>query len=392
MKSSFNLFISEHVLEDHTELVNVLAFSLTGSHLASGSQDGSLVIWEPITGVTKYHIVCPSAVLSLIWDPQYLNCLFVGCNHGVLAVLDNFKVCVTYTVTHCNVIRLWDRLMNYACPSLLVWRCLLRPCSTPDLIWSLRLHRSTIAQLRCHAPNRFDTVNMEDNVYIKRSWCEGWVWWNLVIAIYRTRRLFWCKRWLPTSSSHHLHKNRQEAEETEGLTTILVWEWNAHICSPTPIPEWAKKLKNWWRNKGEREETIFSAQMSFLGAQCQHSDILNSSVVSEAIKHMTILSESLECGLSPVKFRHKFVHFPRRYSPRNPDVHLIGHYGVRIFSGSFLHYCCRSPLCPALRTASPWVPVHCLAHIFPACSLSPPCSRSAHSPRQSCVKDVLWSS
>ena len=88
----------------------------------------------------------------------------------------------------------------------------------------------------------------------------------------------------------------------------------------------------------------------------------------------------------PVKFRRGSVYFPRRYSPRNPDVCLISHYGVCIFSGSFLRYCCRSPLCPALRTASPGVPVHCLAHIFPACSLSPPHSRSACSPRQSCIR------
>jgi len=40
----------------------------------------------------------------------------------------------------------------------------------------------------------------------------------------------------------------------------------------------------------------------------------------------------------PVKFRRGSVHFPWRYSPRNPDVHLISHYGVRIFSGSFLCY------------------------------------------------------
>ena len=40
----------------------------------------------------------------------------------------------------------------------------------------------------------------------------------------------------------------------------------------------------------------------------------------------------------PVKFQHKFVHFPWRYSPCNPDVRLISHYGVHIFSGSFLHY------------------------------------------------------
>jgi len=43
-----------------------------------------------------------------------------------------------------------------------------------------------------------------------------------------------------------------------------------------------------------------------------------------------------------VKFRRGSVYFPRRYSPRNPDIHLISHYGVHIFSGSFLCYCCRS--------------------------------------------------
>jgi len=49
----------------------------------------------------------------------------------------------------------------------------------------------------CHTPNRFGTVNMEDNINIKRSWCEGWARQSLIIAIYRTRRLSWCKRWLP---------------------------------------------------------------------------------------------------------------------------------------------------------------------------------------------------
>jgi len=38
--------------------------------------------------------------------------------------------------------------------------------------------------------------------------------------------------------------------------------------------------------------------MSFLGAQCWHSNILNSFTISKAIRHMTILSESLEHGLS----------------------------------------------------------------------------------------------
>jgi len=79
--------------------------------------------------------------------------------------------------------------------------------------------------------------------------------------------------------------------------SIMVWERNAIYCSPTPIQEWAKKLKNWWRNEGKRRNNV-SAQMSFLGTQCQHSNILNSSTISKAIRHMTIPSESLEHGLS----------------------------------------------------------------------------------------------
>ena len=118
----------------------------------------------------------------------------------------------------------------------------------------------------CHAPNRFGTVNTEDNVYIKWSWCEGWARRSLIVAIYHTRRLSWCKRQLPTSSSHHSHKNHQEAEETEGITSIMVWERNAIYYSPTPIPERAKKLKNWWRNKAKKRRNDVSAQMSFLGA------------------------------------------------------------------------------------------------------------------------------
>ena len=149
---------------------------------------------------------------------------------------------------------------------------------------------------------------MEDNVNIRRSWCEGWARRSLIIAIYRTRRLSWCKRRLPTSSSHHSHKNCQEAEETEGIMSIMVWERNEHFCSPTPIPERAKKLKNWWRND-------ISAQMSFLAAQCRHSDILNSSIVSKAIRHVTILSESLECGLSACQVLTWICSFPTEIFP-----------------------------------------------------------------------------
>ena len=79
---------------------------------------------------------------------------------------------------------------------------------------------------------------------------------------------------------------------------FLVWERSAAFCSPTPIPEQPKKQKKQLRNEGGKEESNFSAQMSNLGAQCWDSDILNSSVVFEATKHMTIPSWSLDRGLT----------------------------------------------------------------------------------------------
>ena len=99
------------------------------------------------------------------------------------------------------------------------------------------------------------------------------------------------------------------------VTSSMVWERNAHFCSPTPIPEQAKKLKNWWRNEGKKRRNDVSTQMSFLGAQCRHSDILNSSTVSKAIRNMTIPSESLERDLSACKVPTWICSFPTEIFP-----------------------------------------------------------------------------
>ena len=50
--------------------------------------------------------------------------------------------------------------------------------------------------------------------------------------------------------------------------------------------------------------------MSNLGTQCQHSDILNSSIVFEATKHVTISSWSLDRGLSVCQVPKKICLFP----------------------------------------------------------------------------------
>ena len=125
------------------------------------------------------------------------------------------------------------------------------------------------------------------------------------------------------ADSHLSHKNRQEAEETGGIMSIMVWERNAIYCSPIPIPERAKKLKNWWRNEGKKRRNDVSAQMSFLGAQCRHSDILNSSTFSKAIRHVTIPSESPERGLSACQVPTGICSFPTEISP--PQSRCLSH-------------------------------------------------------------------
>ena len=66
--------------------------------------------------------------------------------------------------------------------------------------------------------------------------------------------------------------------------SIMVWERNAHFCSPTPIPEQAKKLKNWWKNKGKKWRNDISSQMLSLGAQSKHSNFLSDQAYDYTIR------------------------------------------------------------------------------------------------------------
>jgi len=64
--------------------------------------------------------------------------------------------------------------------------------------------------------------------------------------------------------------------------------------------------------------------MSFLGAQCRHSDILNSSTVSKAIRHATIPSKSLERGLSACQVPTWIRSFPTEIFPlQSRHLHYV---------------------------------------------------------------------
>lgn len=63
-------FVCERALIGQTQPITCLAFSLTGNLLASGSKDCSVVLWVPLTGVMKHHLLLPSTVISLAWSSE----------------------------------------------------------------------------------------------------------------------------------------------------------------------------------------------------------------------------------------------------------------------------------------------------------------------------------
>jgi len=63
-----HLFATEHVMQGHTRLVVALAFSAGGGKVASGSWDGSILLWEAKTGTLLRTIDAhprPSMLISV---------------------------------------------------------------------------------------------------------------------------------------------------------------------------------------------------------------------------------------------------------------------------------------------------------------------------------------
>ncbi|KAH9924803.1 WD40-repeat-containing domain protein [Fomitopsis serialis] len=75
----------------HSDTVNALAFSPDCKYLASGGDDGAVVIWDVRSGDLIYRFTVDGQVDSLLWHPIQTETIIIGCNSGSIRQLRYFS-------------------------------------------------------------------------------------------------------------------------------------------------------------------------------------------------------------------------------------------------------------------------------------------------------------
>ncbi|KAG1842720.1 WD40-repeat-containing domain protein [Suillus tomentosus] len=86
------LYALVSTLTGHVDNVTCLAFAPQGDILASGGDDGNIILWDVSLGKILHRITTRCPITSLAWDPsEWRRRLFVGGADGLLAIMENFK-------------------------------------------------------------------------------------------------------------------------------------------------------------------------------------------------------------------------------------------------------------------------------------------------------------
>jgi|SRR5271154_471862 len=81
--------------QGHSNTVNCLAFSLHGEYLASGGEDGLLIVWNVNTRTTKYRDAFESPVLCVSWSSWRSETLVFGSLYKGTAFVSNLAAAVS---------------------------------------------------------------------------------------------------------------------------------------------------------------------------------------------------------------------------------------------------------------------------------------------------------
>ena len=85
-------------LHGHSNSVTCLAFSPLRDRLASGGEDGNVIIWDPMMGTLLHRVPITSAVTSMAWHPDDTrHCIFVDSANGTIFAINDFAVCCRLT-------------------------------------------------------------------------------------------------------------------------------------------------------------------------------------------------------------------------------------------------------------------------------------------------------
>src|SRR5271154_2232867 len=81
--------------QGHSNTVNCLAFSLHGEYLASGGEDGLLIVWNVNTWTAKYRVAFESPVLCVSWSSWRSETLAFGSLDKGAAFVSNLAAAVS---------------------------------------------------------------------------------------------------------------------------------------------------------------------------------------------------------------------------------------------------------------------------------------------------------
>ena len=76
----------------HTARITALAFSPLEPWLASGDDNGLLIVWDVKSGNPLYDLSFNAAIVALTWDFARKDRIFVGLESGAVHVVDDFRV------------------------------------------------------------------------------------------------------------------------------------------------------------------------------------------------------------------------------------------------------------------------------------------------------------